>query len=172
MAARGIEQEQLLESRIGQLHVAPPIEDDDSQRAIVNKRIQVAGALVKLHSNPQAFGDGGAYDQADGGDHQHEIAYFAKQGGRRGNVHRHHDAEIQGEQSGRHPADSLAHGNPDHGNEAQIEELKRRPSGSEDKKGHKQCSAGLADPFQHSVDAEWLVRGELQRGRVPIPPAE
>src|ERR1700675_4522189 len=107
-----------------------PVEDDDPERCVLNQRIQVAGLLVKLSSNPVPFADCRSDDQTGERDHQHQDANLRQRAWvRREYSQRNYDPKIQGQDSGGRAPDAMAHSNPENWDKAQVEEL-QRPQGA------------------------------------------
>ncbi len=123
---------QPIERSIRRLDTAFLVQDNDSERTIVDQRIQMDGLFLQVNGNAVPLTHGRSNNQSNSGNHQHEKADLGRNARyRRKNVQGDHDTEIEGEHSRDHPPNSLPHSNPDDGDKAQEKLLARTQSWSE-----------------------------------------
>ena len=97
---------------------------------------QVGGALEQFNSNSMPFRDQRTHDQANGGNHEHQQARFRLHVRQRIDVQRHHDPEIQCQQTSNDSANPLPQRNPDDRDKNQVEQLPGEDSEHQPKQGN------------------------------------
>ena len=152
--------EKFLESGIRQFDRALPVKNDDSQWAILYKRVQISGLFIEIDGEAVSLADLGSHDESYRGQHQHEQGDFGEQGRGRGEqMHRDYDSKIHRQQAGDNSPDSLTHRNPDDRNETQIKMIVTPILGSEHDAEDSEYRQALAKSFCERAKSEFRSSG-------------